>query len=182
MVLKKDNVLGIDASTNSLAWCHMKNNTPVEWGEMQYSHDSNLFRRLASIEQRAGIIVDRYESIDFVVIEAPVKVQNMRVAISLAYSYGIVAAKFASKGINVSDVPPITWQKYIGNNSFSKQEKEQLRKEYPGRSTSWYNNKMRQIRKGRTMDWVENTFGITAKNDNVSDAISIAAYAIKFKG
>lgn len=181
IIKKKNNVLGIDASTNTLAFCHMINNVPKEWGELQYNHDANLFKRLASIEQRASIVVDKFKGVEYVLIEAPVKVQNMRVAISLAYSYGIVAAKFAAQGIEVNDVPPVTWQKYIGNQTFSKLEKESLKKEFPGKSVSWYTNKVREIRKQRTMDWVEQTFGIKARNDNVSDAISIAAYATRLK-
>lgn len=180
-MIHRDNVLGIDASTHTLAFCHFNKSKPRSWGELQYADDPNLFRRLASIEQRADIIVDRYKDVSYVLIEAPVKINNIRVAISLAYSYGIVAAKFASRGIEVADVTPVAWQKYIGNSTFSRTEKQQLKNEYPGKSASWYTNKVRSIRKQRTMDWVEQTFGIQARNDNVSDAISIAAYAVRIK-
>lgn len=181
MLINRNSVLGIDASTNSLAFCKMENKSPVEWGEMKYQKDSNLFRRLASIEQRAGIIVDKYSDVEYVLIEAPVKVQNTRIAISLAYSYGIVAAKFAARGIEVNDVPPVTWQKYIGNKGFSKADRDLLKNEFPGKTPSWYTNKAREIRKERTMKWVEENFGIVTTNDNVSDAISIAAYAVRYK-
>lgn len=176
-----DNVLGIDASTNSLAFCHMKKGRPQSWGELNYVHDSNLFHRLASIEQRAGIIVDKYSDVDYVLIEAPVRVNNVRVLVALAYSYGIVAAKFAARKIEVADVAPVVWQRYIGNSTFSASDRKALKNKYPGKSASWYTNKVRSIRKARTMDWAHETFGISTESDNVSDAIGIAAYATRIK-
>lgn len=175
-LIKSRRVLGIDASTNSIAFCLIENGIPVEWGEIQYRHDGNLFERLGSIEQRAKIVVDRYSDVDFVLIEAPVKVQNVRIAISLAYSYGIVAAKFASIGIEVSDVPPVTWQKYIGNNPFTAEQKRNFKEDNPGRSQSWISNEIRKQRKEKTIQWVLHNFGISARTDNVSDAIGVAIY------
>lgn len=179
---KHEKILGIDASTNSLAFCYMKNSSPVRWGELQYSHSTNLFERLGSIEQRAGIIVDMFPDLDYVVIEAPVKVMNMRVAIHLAYSYGIVAAKFAARGIEVTDVPPVVWQKYIGNFPFTKAEKLNLRSDFPGKSKSWYSTRERAIRKQRTIDWVKEEFNITILSNNVTDAFGVCWHAGKGKG
>jgi len=170
-------VLGIDASTHTLAFCYMEDGRPVSWGELKYRDSDNLFERLGSIEQRTKIIVDKFPDVEFVMIEAPVKIRNVRVAISLAYSYGIVAAKFASHGIRVTDVPPVTWQRHIGNVPFSMIEKKNLREDFPKRSKSWYSNEIRKQRKQRTMDWVEKTYGIKARNDNVSDSIAIATFA-----
>lgn len=179
LMANKKHILGIDASTHTLAWCYMVDGVPIEWGELDYSASSNQFVRLGSVQQRAGIIVDRYPDLDLVVIEAPVKVRNIRVAISLAYSYGIVASKFAANGIEVRDVSPITWQRYIGNPPFSAVEKKNLRSDYPNHTKSWYYNEIRKRRKQKTIDWVRSTYGITVESDNVSDSIGIACYASK---
>jgi len=173
----RSRILGIDASTHTLAFCYMVDSVPVNWGELKYSDSTNQFERLGSVEQRAGIIVERFPDVELVMIEAPVKVRNIRVAISLAYSYGIVAAKFASKGVQVTDVPPVTWQRFIGNPPFSMVEKKNLREDFPAHSKSWYSNEMRKQRKQRTMDWVRSTYGISARNDNVSDSFGVAYYA-----
>ena len=175
----KKHILGIDASTHTLAWCYMVDGVPREWGELDYSPSTNQFVRLGSVQQRAGIVVDRYPDLDLVVIEAPVKIRNIRVAISLAYSYGIVASKFAANGIEVKDVSPITWQRWIGNPPFSAVEKKNLRNDYPSHTKSWYYNETRKQRKQRPIDWVKKTYGITAQNDNVADAVSICAWASK---
>lgn len=172
-------ILGIDASTQTLAFCLFYDGKPQQWGEIQYDHDKDLFVRLGSIEQRASVIAERFSDVDYVLIEAPVKMRNIRVAISLAYSYGIVAAKFAARGVRVRDVPPVAWQRFIGNKPFSRQEKAKLRTDNPGMSKSWYATQERKMRKQRTIDWVKETFDITVESDNVSDAISVAYYASK---
>lgn len=177
MHFKNHKVLGIDASTNSLAFCLMDHGAPSSWGEVQYSSSKNLFERLGSIEHRSNIVADYYSDVDFVMIEAPVKIRSTRVAISLAYSYGIVAAKFAAKGIRVNDCSPVTWQRFIGNPPFSAAEKKELKEDYPGHIPSWYTNQVRKVRKQRTIDWVKNEYGILVKSDNVSDAIGVATYA-----
>lgn len=177
--LNNRKILGIDASTQSLAFCLFYNGKPQEWGEIQYNHDKDLFVRLGSIDQRATIVANRFSDVDYVLIEAPVRMNNIRVAISLAYSYGIVAAKFAARGIRVRDVPPVAWQRAIGNKPFSRQEKLSLKSERPGMSKSWYSTQERKLRKQRTIDWVSNTFGITVESDNVADSIAVAYYASK---
>jgi Holliday junction resolvasome RuvABC endonuclease subunit len=179
--LNNRKVLGIDASTQTLAFCLFYDGRPQEWGEIQYDHNKDLFVRLGSIEQRSSVIAERFSDVDYVLIEAPVKINNIRIAISLAYSYGIVAAKFASRGIRVRDVPPVTWQRYIGNKPFSREEKLKLRTQRPGMSKSWYSTQERKLRKQRTIDWVQQTFGITVESDNVGDAIAVAYYASKGK-
>lgn len=173
----KKKVIGIDASTHTLAFCYMVDGVPREWGEINYSDSNNQFVRLGSVDQRAGIVVDRYKDVDLVVIEAPVKMRNIRVAISLAYSYGIVAAKFASAGVEVKDVSPIVWQRHIGNPPLSMAEKKNIREDNPNRTKSWYYNESRRIRKQRTIDWVQSTYGIDARNDNIADAIAVAYFA-----
>lgn len=177
--LTNKHVLGIDASTHTLAFCMMHGGVPQKWGEMHYSDSKNLFERLGSIDLRANIIADQFAYADKVVIEAPVKMRNIRVAIALAYSYGIVAAKFAAGGIEVIDVPPVVWQKYIGNPPFTAAEKKALRAQYQGHIASWYTNKARTTRKQRTMTWVDDKFGIKVESDNVSDAIGIAFWGSK---
>ena len=76
---------------------------------------------------------------------------------------------------------PVVWQRYIGNSTFTPTERKALKNKYPGKTSSWYTNKVRSIRKARTMDWARETFGIITDSDNVSDAIGIAAYATRIK-
>lgn len=169
-------VIGLDASTKTLAFCEYVDGKVQEFGEVTYSDSKNLFERLGSIEQRAGFLSSRYDDVDLVLIEAPVRVNNVRVVVGLAYSYGIVAAKFAARGMRVEDVPPITWQRYIGNTPLTKQQKDKLKLDNPNHTPAWYNNQGRKNRKQFTMDWVYKTYGVTVQNDNVADAIGIAHY------
>jgi len=110
-----------------------------------------------------------------VIFESAVFVQNKKTVVLLAYSFGAIVAALMSKGTRVEEIPPITWQHAIGNKPLSKEEKLKIQKAHPDKSKSWYDNKNRETRKQRTMDWVKTKYGIDVPNDNVSDAIAIAS-------
>jgi hypothetical protein len=74
-------------------------------------------------------------------------------------------------------VPPSAWQPFIGNKNFTKQEKESLRNQFPGKTDSWYRNKTRELRKQRTMDFFNNKYDISVSDHDVGDAMGIAYYA-----
>jgi len=48
--------------------------------------------------------------------------------------------------------------------------------EYPGQSKLWYQNKVRQLRKQKTMDYVNDKYGLSVTDDDVADALGIAAF------
>lgn len=82
-----------------------------------------------------------------------------------------------SDGTKVVTVIPTTWQNYIGNKTFKKEDKLKLKAEFPGKSDTWYSNKIREIRKQRTLDFVNDKFKIHLEDNDVGDAIGIAYYA-----
>ena len=73
----------------------------------------------------------------------------------------------------VIEVHPLKWQGYINNPNFTKSQKEEIKKEFPGKSDSWYKGKIREIRKQKTMDFAK-TLGVITESDNVGDAVGIA--------
>jgi Holliday junction resolvasome RuvABC endonuclease subunit len=164
-------VLGIDASTNSLAFCLYGADGPIKWGEIKFS-GRTTWERLADGQSKMDEVRDL--SPDLIVFESAVFVQNKKTVVLLAYSFGALVAAIMGDGKSVEEIPPVTWQHAINNKPFTKDEKAAVAKENPGKSASWLSNKIREMRKQRTMDWVENNYGIKAENDNISDAIAIA--------
>lgn len=168
-------VLGVDASTNSFAFCLFGVEGPIRWGELTFNGE-NVFERL-SHGQRNVYAVREYLKSDLVVFESAVFVQNKKTVIQLAYAFGAVVSALLTDGTKVEEIAPLAWQNAIGNKPLNKAEKDFIITQFPGKSKSWYQNKNREVRKGRTMKWCEDTYGIRVKSDNVSDAIAIASVA-----
>lgn len=172
-------VCGIDASTNSLAFAVFESGEPVNCGEVKFN-GSTVFERLEDAKKktaalvRAGII-----KADYIAIESAVMVRNVQTAIDLAYVYGAIIGELMAFNPQVHKVAPISWQSGIGNPNLKKAEKDAIQKEFPGKSKSWYQNKGREIRKGRTMDIARNHFNIPSNSDNIGDAVGIALYVSK---
>lgn len=175
-----DTVLGIDASTNSLAFCLYGKDGPIRWGEIKFK-GGTVFERLAYGQKHIAAMKPHMEA-DLIVFESAIYVQNKKTVILLAYAFGALISALLNKGADVEEVGPIQWQNFIGNKPLTKAEKDKIKSEFPGKSASWYSNKNRELRKKRTMDWAEREFGISVESDNVSDAIGVAHYGYKTFG
>lgn len=166
-------VLGLDSSTNSCAFCLYNENGPVRWGEIKFD-GNNVFERLSDGQRKVGTALKALNP-DLIIFESAVFVQNKKTVVLLAYSFGAIVAALMHRGTAVEEIPPITWQNAINNKPLSKAEKQAIQKQYPDKKASWYQNKYRETRKQKTMDWVKARYGIDVPNDNVSDAIAIAS-------
>jgi len=168
-------VLGIDASTNSFAFCLMDGKKPVKWGEINFE-GSDVYERILDAKNKIKSF-KRTLDFDFVVIEAAISVRSVHTGMKMAYVFGAIMGELLSNKVQVVEVHPITWQSYIGNKNFTKIEKQAVKNEFPGKSETWYKGKIREIRKQRTLDFAR-TLGIEVQSDNVSDAAGIAWYAV----
>lgn len=171
---KANRVLGIDASTNSVAFCLIENNRPVKWGKIEFSGNT-IYDKIYDAKKKMSAMLDELKS-DYIVVEGAVLVRSPDAVIKLSYVYGVVIAELMASGASVITISPTSWQSYIGNKNPTKSEKEALRKEFPGYADSWYKNKMRNIRKQRTADWANYKFGIAVNDFDVADSIGIAHY------
>ena len=175
--IKARRVLGIDASTNSVAFCIFHDDAPVSYGEIMlegsdvYERIVDAKRKIAAVK-RTGIL-----DVDFIAIEAGVVVKSTHTGIKMAYVFGVIMAELLTDEVDIIEVHPISWQSYIGNKNFTKVQKEEVKKEFPGKSESWYKNKIRAIRKDKTLQFVRDK-GIITDSDNVADAAGIAWFAV----
>lgn len=168
-------VLGIDASTNSIAFCLMNDKTPIKWGEISFE-GSDIYQRILDAKRKIKSFKNELDT-DFVVIEAAISVKSVHTGIKMAYVFGAIMGELLSDNMKVVEVHPITWQSYIGNKNFNKIEKQAVKDEFPGKSETWYKSRIRELRKSRTIDFARN-MGINTESDNVADAAGIAWYAV----
>lgn len=178
--LKKDKasrVMGIDASTHSLAFCIFYNKKPVKWGKITFE-GADVFERIADAGNKLRLLSDQFD-VDYICMEGAILAnnRNVDVTIKLSLMYGAILAELLRGRAKVVQVKPTEWQNFIGNKSFSKADREALKKEFPGYSTGWYSNKSREIRKQRTMDYFNAKWPKLSLTDNdVGDSVGLAYY------
>jgi hypothetical protein len=151
----------------------LKDKKVVKYGEINFS-GQDVYERILDAKKKVSAIVSEFDS-DLVAIEAAVMVRSAHTGIKMAYIFGAIMAEIIKENKRVVEVHPITWQSFIGNKNFTKQEKENLKKQFPGKSESWYKNKIRETRKQKTMNFFME-HGINTTSDNVADAAGIAWY------
>ena len=172
---KAHRVLGIDASTNSVAFCLMDNNNPIKWGKIEFE-GSDIYEKIYDAKVKMHAMLNELKA-DYIVIEGAVLVRSPDAVIKLSYVYGVVIAELMSTGAKVITISPTSWQAYIGNKNPTKAEKELLKAQNPGYADSWYKNKMRNIRKQRTVDYFNNKYSLALNDFDVADAFGIAHYS-----
>ena len=170
-------VLGIDASTNSIAFCLMENDVPLKWGKINLSGE-DIYDKIHNAKVKMALMLDELKS-DYIVVEGAVFVKSADAVIKLSYIYGVVLAELMQYNAEVITVAPISWQSYIGNKNLTNDEKNGIKITNPGKTDSWYKTKQREIRKQRTVDWVKRSFGIELDDFDVADAFGIAFFAHK---
>lgn len=175
--VKAQRVIGIDASTNSLAFAVFDGETPIQCGEVKFS-GSNVFERLKDAKRKTKALVETgVLKGDYIAIESAIMVRNVQTAIDLAYVYGAILGELGMATKHLEKVAPISWQSGIGNPNLKAAEKQAIQEQFPGKSKSWYQNKGREIRKARTLAIARQYFEIADGSDNVGDAVGIALHA-----
>jgi Holliday junction resolvasome RuvABC endonuclease subunit len=172
---RSEKVLGVDASTNSIAFCLMDGKKPIKWGEITFD-GGDIYQRILDAKRKIKAFKKELDT-DFVVIEAAISVKSVHTGIKMAYVFGAIMGELLSDSMQVVEVHPITWQSYIGNKNFTKAEKLAVKNEFPGKSETWYKGKIRELRKSKTIRFAS-SLGVKTESDNVADATGIAWYAV----
>lgn len=173
---KPKKICSIDASTNSLAFAIFDSVSLEAVGKIKFAGSTNYEK--VSDAAKKTLALFRHFQIDAVVIEQTVYLNSPKTMLDLTMVHGaLIAAITLEKNIPVRSVPPITWQTFIGNGKLSTKEKQDLMAEFPGKSKAWYQNKSREIRKQRTINFVNTFYDKSITDDDVADAIGIGNYA-----
>jgi Holliday junction resolvasome RuvABC endonuclease subunit len=170
-------VLGIDASTNSIAFCLMENDVPLKWGKINIT-GNDIYEKIYDAKVKMSVMLDELKS-DYIVVEGAILVRSPDAVIKLSYVYGVVIAELMSTGAKVITISPTAWQAYIGNKNPTKDEKAAIRLKSPGYADSWYKTQIRNMRKQRTVDYFNKKYRLSLDDFDVADSFGIAHYANK---
>lgn len=170
-------VLGIDASTNSIAFCLMENDQPLKWGKINIV-GNDIYEKIYDAKVKMSVMLDELKS-DYIVVEGAILVRSPDAVIKLSYVYGVVIAELMSTGAKVITISPTAWQAYIGNKNPTKDEKAAIRLKHPGYADSWYKTQIRNMRKQRTVDYFNKKYKLQLDDFDVADSFGIAHYANK---
>jgi len=172
---KASRVLGIDASTSSIAFCLMENNVPLKWGKIDLI-GQDIYEKIYNAKVRMSLMLDDLKS-DYIAVEGAILVRSPDAVIKLSYVYGVVIAELMSTGAKVITISPSSWQAYIGNKNPTKDEKSAIRLANPGYADSWYKNQLRNMRKQRTVDYFNKKYNLSLSDFDVADSFGIAYYS-----
>lgn len=167
----------IDASTTSLAYAIFDGQRLERYGKITFA-GNGIYEKISEIN---GLIVKEFELdwIKVAIMERAVFMNSPKTMSELSMVQGAIMAGLSSAKIEAClGVPPITWQNFIGNKALSKEEKFKVRKEHPGKSESWYKSFERDLRKQRTIGFVNVNYDLEINDHDIADAIAIGHYAI----
>ena len=170
-------ICSIDASTNSIAFAIFSDTKLKAFGKVNFQ-GTNTYAKVRDAARKSLQFFKKF-NIDSIVIEHTVFINSPKTAADLALVQGAILGAAGIAGIKVAgSVNPISWQSYIGNLKLSVAEKKELAEQYPGKSKVWYQNRAREIRKLRTIHFVNTYYDNDVNDNDVADAIGIGHWAI----
>lgn len=176
--VQPERICAIDASTNSLAYAIYDNKQLKEYGKINFE-GSDIYVKVGDAARKTKAYFDTVMKADAIVIEHTVFMNSPKTAADLALVQGALLGAAAMCGIRtVGKVSPITWQNYIGNKKISKEERAIIIARNPGKSESWYKTFERNLRKQRTIDFIEFEYKRKIEDNDVADACGIGHWAI----
>lgn len=180
MELLPKTICAIDASTNSLAFAlfDTTQNSLGFIGKITFE-GNNIYEKVMDAGKKVKAVFDYYNGFEAIVIEHTVFMNSPKTAADLALVQGAILGAAGQTGTKIiGRVSPITWQNYIGNKKISKDEQLYIRYQNPGKSVSWYKAYERNLRKERTIRFVNNFYDRNIVDNDVADACGIGHWAM----
>ena len=179
-------ICAIDASTNSLAFALFSTESNTKFpmtlgsiGKINFE-GNNTYEKVMDAGQKVKAFFDYYGGFEAIVIEHTVFMNSPKTAADLALVQGAILGAAGQSGTKViGKVSPITWQNFIGNKKISKDEKFYIKAQNPGKSESWLKTYERNLRKERTIKFINVQYDRTITDNDVADACGIGHWAIK---
>ena len=130
--------------------------------------------------QKVKLFLDMYGGFEAIVIEHTVFMNSPKTAADLALVQGAILGSAGQSGTKIiGKVAPITWQNFIGNKKISKDEKLFIKSQNPGKSDSWLKTHERELRKQRTINFININYDRSITDNDVADACGIGHWALK---
>jgi hypothetical protein len=177
--IKPKSICAIDASTTSLAFALFNNDVLGTVGKINFEGNTN-YEKVMDACNKTKSFLDYYGGFEAIVIEHTVFMNSPKVAADLALVQGALLGAAGLTGTKIiGTVSPITWQNFIGNKKIDKDEKFSIRSAHPGKSESWYKTYERNLRKERTIRFINMQYDRSITDNDIADACGIGHWAIK---
>ena len=172
-------VMGVDCSTQKMSWVIVNEDGKVDdYGEIFFT-GSNFIKRYQDIREKVMAELDTFADVDYIAFEKAIMARNQDVALKLAGSFAVALSCLAEVDAQAVEVAPTTWQTAIGNPVIRAEGKKQLLAMHTELKTkSKQQAFIRNYRKQKTIDYVENRTGIKMPNDDLGDAAGIALFML----
>lgn len=170
----------IDASTNSLAFAlfDTKQKALGTIGKINFE-GKDTYEKVMDAGKKVKAFFDYYNGFEAIIIEHTVFMNSPKTAADLALVQGAILGAAGQSGTKIiGKVSPITWQNYIGNKKISKEEQLLIRSKNPGKSVSWYKGYERNLRKERTIKFINTIYDKMIVDNDVADACGIGHWSI----
>lgn len=178
MINQPERVCSIDASTNNLAFAIFEGKSLESCGKINFQ-GANTYRKLADACAKTKGLFELY-GIQAVVIEHAVFMNSPKTAADLSLVQGGLLGGLSLAGVGIiKSINPIAWQTFIGNGRLTHAEKAVVRTSSPGKSESWYKSKEREIRKDKTIKFVNTYYDRQISDNDIADAVGIGHYALR---
>ena len=173
-------ICAIDASTNSLAFALFDTQQKAlgAIGKINFQ-GKDIYEKVMNAGQKTKAFFDFYGGFEAIVIEHTVFMNSPKTAADLALVQGAILGAAGQSGTKtIGKVSPITWQIFLGNGKLTKDEKFFIRSKNPGKSEAWHKSNEREIRKQKTIRFVNMQYDKNIKDNDVADAIGIGHYVV----
>lgn len=172
-------VMGVDCSTQKMSWAIVNEHGKIDdYGEIFFS-GSNFIKRYQDIREKVMASLDDFGDLDYIAFEKAIMARNQDVALKLAGSFAVALSCLSEIDAQAVEVAPTTWQTAIGNPVIRAEGKRQLLAMHTELKTkSKQQAFVRNYRKQKTIDYVENRTGIKMPNDDLGDAAGIALFML----
>ena len=170
-------IMSIDASTTSIAYAVFEGKQLVISGKVEFS-GKDVYQKIASA---IGSVITVIQDLnpEAVVIERAVFINSPKTMSELSMVQGAILAGASLAGVKIfKGTNPIAWQSYIGNGKLTKDAKILMRKLNPNKSESWYKQNEREVRKQKTINFVNINYDLEINDNDIADAIGIGHYSL----
>jgi hypothetical protein len=175
---KPERICAIDASTNSLAFAIYIDGKLDSVGKINFE-GKDIYEKVGDAAIKTRAFFNNFINVDAIVIEHTVFMNSPKTAADLALVQGAILGSAGQTGTQIiGKVSPITWQNFIGNKKISKEEQLLIRSTNPGKSVSWYKSYERNLRKERTIRFINTIYDRTISDNDVADACGIGHWAL----
>jgi Holliday junction resolvasome RuvABC endonuclease subunit len=170
-------IMSVDASTTSIAYAVFEKKQLVTSGKVEFS-GKDVYQKIASAIVSVVTVIQDLNP-EAIVIERAVFINSPKTMSELSMVQGAILAGASLAGVKIfKGTNPIAWQSYIGNGKLTKDAKILMRKANPNKSESWYKQNEREVRKQKTINFVNINYDLDISDNDIADAIGIGHYSL----